>query len=172
MTIDMELSTKSIEKAIEQLKELTENLLLDAGEAVDVLCREGADTANEAYGKMAAATPYRDKDGLEDGIAEGHIGVSGRTDDAAIIAEFGAGYATMENHPLAGRAPVPVRIGSYSEAHDGMFYQTDAENPGEGYWVFGGVPMDRVQPRHGLLDAREELLRRGAEIAKEVMKLD
>ena len=162
INIPITLSTESIHQAIVRLRQAEENLRWGASETVDTLISDGADVAQDAYGGMAVATP------LMEGESEGKIVVSG---DAAVIAEFGAGYATMENHPLAKNAPVDVRVGSYSEQNDGMFYWSDLANPGEGYWFFGGQEYDRVEPRHGLLNAREYIQTHCTEIAKELIRL-
>ena len=164
------LSDSSIRKAISELEAMIEDLSQDTCEIVDDLLLEGTDAANSAYGRMAHATGTRDSEG--NGIAEGHIGVSAEDEDAAIIAEFGAGYATMVNHPMADNAPVPIEVASYSKEHQGMFYETDQQNPGHGFWVFGGKPYREVQARHGLLDARDRIVERAADIAAEVIQRD
>ena len=162
MNINMILSTESIHEAIVRLRQAEENLRWGVDQTVDTLVTDGAYMAQDAYGNMAAATAIMEDEG------QGKIVVSG---DAAVIAEFGAGYATMEDHPLAKNAPVDVRVGSYSEQNDGMFYWSDLANPGEGYWFFGGQEYDRVEPRHGLLDAREYIMSHSTEIAKELIRL-
>lgn len=162
ISIPITLSTESIHDAIVRLRQAEENLRWGVDNTVDTLVADGAHIAQDAYGNMAAATAVMEDEG------QGKIVVTG---DAAVIAEFGAGYATMEDHPLARRAPVDVRVGSYSEQNDGMFYWSDLANPGEGYWFFGGREYDRVEPRHGLLDAREYIKGHCAEIAKELIRL-
>lgn len=162
MNINMSLSTESIHEAIARLRQAEENLRWGVDQTVDTLVTDGAYMAQDAYGNMAAATAIMEDEG------QGKIVVTG---EAAVIAEFGAGYATMEDHPLAKNAPVDVRVGSYSEQNDGMFYWSDLANPGEGYWFFGGQEYDRVEPRHGLLNAREYIMSHSTEIAKELIRL-
>ena len=162
ISIPIKLSTEDIHKAIVRLRQAEENLRWGVSETVDALVADGADMAQDAYGSMAVATPIMESE------EQGKIVVTG---DAAVIAEFGAGYATMEDHPLAKNAPVDVRVGSYSEQNDGMFYWSDLANPGEGYWFFGGQEYDRVEPRHGLLNAREYIMEHSTEIAKELIRL-
>lgn len=162
MTINISLSTESINQAIARLRQAEENLRWGVSETIDTLVSDGADLAQDAYGSMAAAAPMMESE------TQGKIVVSG---DAAVIAEFGAGYATMENHPLAKNAPVEIRVGSYSEQNDGMFYWSDLANPGEGYWFFGGREYHEVQPRLGLLNARGYIKANCVEIAKELIRL-
>lgn len=162
MTININLSTESIAAAIRQLQTVKENLQWGLSEAVDILLKEGAQEAQAAYGGMASVTETKDSE------TSGRITATG---DAVIIAEFGAGYATMEDHPFAGKAPVPIEVGSYSRENDGLFYWSDYANPGEGYWYFGGQPYNRVEPRHGLLNANYHIVNQAAEILKEVIKL-
>lgn len=162
MTININLSTESIAAAIRQLQTVKENLQWGLSEAVDILLKEGAQEAQIAYGGMASVTETTDSE------TSGRITATG---DAVIIAEFGAGYATMEDHPFAGKAPVPIEVGSYSRENDGLFYWSDYANPGEGYWNFGGQEYDRVEPRHGLLNAHYHIVNQAAEILKEVIKL-
>lgn len=175
MRITIHLDSDSIENAIRKLESMKYNLEQTVGDFVDILLTDGEAIANQSYGGMATAWGRRDS--AEDGIVTGHIGVSAEDPDAAIIAEFGAGYATMEYHPWADRAPVPIEVGSYSRENDngqdgGMFWRTHSKNPGEGFWKFGGVEYDRVEPRHGLLDAYDHIVQNADEIAKEVIQLD
>ena len=167
MTININLSTESIAAAIRQLQTVKENLQWGLSEAVDILLKEGAQEAQAAYGGMASVTETKDSE------TSGRITATG---DAVIIAEFGAGYATMEDHPFAGKAPVPIEPGSYSREnfdsiHGGWFYITDMIHPGEGYWYFGGQEYNRIEPRHGLLNAHYHIVNQAAEILKEVIKL-
>ena len=181
MKISIKLSEDSIEEAIDKLLEVKHELEMNVNEFVDILLMDGSEVANEAYGGMATAWGQRDDSG-DISIANGHIGVGARNDDTAIIAEFGAGYATMEYHPFAKNAPVPIKVASYSKENDGLFWLTDDLYPGEGYWIFGwthrsgkavGEPIyyDRIQPKHGLLNAYDHIVQNYADIAKEVIKL-
>lgn len=175
MKINIDLSPEGIEKAIAKLTDIKDNLDIGLNDLVEVLAHDGAEVANEAYDGMASAAF------LPDTMTQAKIVVPGG--DKAIIAEFGAGYATMEYHPFAANAPVPIKVGSYSEAHDGMFALSDRLYPGEGFWIFGwtkeggklavGKPIfyDRIQPRHGLLNAHDYILENSTRIAKEVIKL-
>ena len=166
MTINVKLSTESIEDAIRKLWAAKENLRTGMQQVVDVLAKDGAEVAEEAIGGMAEVSHESAPDSLFS--ATGRIIVSGK---AAIVQEFGAGYAVMDYHPFADRAGVPVYVGSYSEENEGDFYRTDLESPGEGFWMFGGARYDRVQPRHGLLNAHDYIRENAGRIASEVIKL-
>ena len=100
MIINVSLSTESIESAIRQLRTVKENIRWGLSETVDILLKEGAQIAQAADGSMAVVTPYKDDE------TSGRIIAAG---EAPIIAEFGAGYATMEFHPFAKNAPAVRR---------------------------------------------------------------
>ena len=164
MTINISLSTDSIREAIETLSMYRDIFEDGVKTVVDILAQEGAMVANAAYGGMAKAR-------AESNDTSAQIIVSGK---APGIAEFGAGYATMEFHPFADRAPYPVEVGSYSRAQRpyGLFYITNDLTDGtDGYWIFGGQYYDRVEPRHGLLDAYDHIMAESTEIAKGVLSL-
>lgn len=187
MKLNVTLSEMSIENAIRKLEDAIDDISNGISEVIDIFCMDGADIANQSYGSMATAWGQRDN--VKDCKAEGHIGVSAKTEDVAIIAEFGAGYATMEYHPFAKnferQTGIPIKVASFSKAQYpyGLFYITDDLRPGHGYWIWGwakakkgevmGSPnfFDRVQARHGLLDAYDHLMQNGADIAKEVLRL-
>ena len=165
MTIQIKLSQASIDRAIKALNEAVEALRESSGDLSTELAKAGAEVAQAAYGKMAQA---EGGPGPEEGT-----GVIIVTGDAPTIAEFGAGYATMESHPMAGNAPFPIRIGSYSQEHEGMFWQMyeASENHQDAFWMFGGRPYREVPPRHGLLDARDYILENAEEFAAELIRL-
>ena len=165
MNINMELSEKSIGSAIRKLERMVENLDEDVSTLVHLLTQEGAEEAQRAFGSMASVSDER---------PDANTGVIKATAKAMGVAEFGAGYATMEYHPFADNAPYDVEVASYSRSKipQGLFYTTHEANPGEGYWVFGGMEYDRVQPRHGLLNAYDFIMARSTDMAREVLKLD
>ena len=85
--------------------------------------------------------------------------------DMPLIAEFGAGQATMpvlfENEPNT-----PVYEGSYSQLEGTQeYYQY-------GSWHFGGEYYTEVPARHGLLDAKQYIIENSTETALEVMTYD
>jgi len=164
VNINISLSTESIRSAIETLTAYKDIFEQGVETVVDILAEEGAMVANAAYGGMAKAR-------AESYENTAQIVVSGKEPG---IAEFGAGYATMEYHPFAKNAPFPVKVASYSEAQRpyGLFYITNDLTDGtDGYWIFGGQYYDRVEPRHGLLDAYDHIMAESTEIAKGVLSL-
>lgn len=167
MTITIDLSTSSINKAIRELTKVKENLAYSLQQTVEMLAEEGAMRARVAYGSMSTA----EVDLVSETQAK--IVADSGDPDATIIAEFGAGYATMEDHPFAQNAPVPIKVASYSQAQYpyGLFYITNHLMPGEGYWFFGGKEYDRVEPKHGLLDAYDFIMGNSTRIAREVTRL-
>ena len=150
------------------LEQVKDNLDYGLEQTLEILAKEGADEANKAYGSMATAHDFKDDQFTTS------INVTGK---AVYVAEFGAGYATMEYHPFADKAEVPIEVASYSKKnfdesmYGGLLYITDDLYPGEGYWIFGGQTYDRVEARHGLLDANDYIVANAGRIASEVIKL-
>ena len=162
MIINSVLTEESIARAIAKLEEAKDAIEQGTGDFVDILCTEGEQVANSHYGRMATAWGHRDRE--EDGVVEGHIGVFAKDMDTAIIAEFGAGNATIavdfENYPN-----VDVYPGAYSEqVGTGEYAET-------GKWHFGGKEYTAVFPRAGLLNARNHIMKHGDSIAREVIRI-
>ena len=165
MKIDIRLSTESIEKAIQKLNAVKENLEWGLSETIDILTDRGAEVAQEADGEMADIVTYR---------PDNNTGVIIATGDAPIIAEFGAGDATETPTGFENQPETPVYPGSYSESElgSGEYARTLAESGGQsGYWHFGGRVYREVEPRHGMLKAKAFIVASADEIAKEVIKL-
>lgn len=154
MKIQISLSEASIERAIRRLTKVQENLQQGLEDTVDVLAREGGQIAQAAYGDMAIANGYS---------ADG-FGLIISTGENNLIAEFGAGQATM---PVKFTNPpkTPVYEGSYSELVGSKEYFE------QGSWHFGGQYYTEVPARHGMLDAKEYIIEHSTETAKEVIKL-
>lgn len=156
MNINISLSTESITAAVNQLMAVQENLDTGVEELVSILTNEGAEVAQAAYGDFPVqAVP----------ITEGNKGEIIVAGDMPLIAEFGAGQATMpvlfENSPAT-----PVYEGSYSELEGTQeFYKY-------GSWHFGGQYYTEVPARHGLLDAKQYIIEHSTETAIEVMTYD
>lgn len=147
--IRINLSPASIESAIRKLELYQRRVERRTEELVDVLVDGGAEMARYAFGGTATVLKMSE-------AGEGIIDASG---EHVIIMEFGAGMATMENHPLVHNAPVDVYRWSYSEqVGSGEGYITSLLNNGQGYWHFGGNVYTAVQPRHGMLDARDFII--------------
>ena len=155
MTIDIQLSQRSINNAISELKKVKENLNHGLQQTIDILVKEGAEQAQSSFGSMANVTGY---------MPDETTGIISASGEAAIIAEFGAGDATtevmFENFP-----GVPVYPGSYSElVGSGEYYRT-------GRWHFGGKVYTEVPPRAGMLNAKTFIMQNAATYAKGVIKL-
>jgi len=150
-TIRMRLDVRSIENAIRALEAYRDGVEERTHQLVDRLTENGAEEARAAFGNMASV----------DSVSSGNTGLIEASGPAVIIAEFGAGLSTMENHPMAENAPVPIERWSYSRAYGGEAWQyaeAGSVAPGEiepGWWYFGGKQMARVEPRHGIMDARD-----------------
>lgn len=155
MKIDIKLSDESIRNAIRQLRLAQDHLRWGLQDTVEILAKNGADIANQAYGSMAGAVDYSP----EEGVAI--IATNGK---ANIIAEFGAGDATEIPTGFENMPDTPVYPGSYSEENARMYVD-------KGYWVFGGEVYTQVEPRHGLMSAKAYIVASAKEVAKEVIKL-
>ena len=155
MNINISLSTGSISEAIRRLQDAKENLRWGVDETLDILAKEGEQMAQIADGDMATVSRYRPDEETAVIVATG---------DAPIIAEFGAGDATIqpyfENYP-----GVDVYPGAYSEQVGSHEY---AET---GKWHFGGREYRAIEPRGGLLNAKTFIKDNAVQIAKEVIKL-
>ena len=155
MTINIDLSTESIENAIARLKVRKMHLEEDTEQLVEILTNDGAEIAQSAYGDYPVA--------VKTSILEtnGQIIVDG---DMPLIAEFGAGDGVIpvkfENAP-----PEPVYSGSYSEQHARQYSRW-------GFWYFGGKVYSDIPARHGLLDAKRHIIETATETAMEVMAYD
>ena len=160
MTINIDLSTESIDNAIARLKVRKMHLEEDAEQLVEILTNDGAEVAQSAYGDFPVqATPMEvDKQG--ECTFESAIVVSG---DMPMIAEFGAGDATLSGG--FENTPEEARSGSYSELHAKQYSRW-------GFWYFGGEPYTEVPARHGLLDAKRHIISTATETAMEVMTYD
>lgn len=148
--IRVTLSEGGINRAIQQLERYQKSLETRTAKLVDELVDGGAEMARYAFGGW----------GNVDKISEDGTGLIEVSGENVIIAEFGAGMATMEDHPLAENAPVPIERGSYSElVGSGEFAETYEASGGEdGWWHFGGKEYHQVVPRHGMLDARDYVI--------------
>ena len=150
------LNEGSIQNLIGRISNIRENLEENVERLVEILTNEGAEVARAAYGNWPVETTP-----LPDGT-EGVINVAG---DMPLIAEFGAGQATMpvmfDNPPST-----PVYEGSYSELVGSQEYYRF------GSWHFAGDYYTEVPARHGLLDAKQYILEEGVRIAQEVLRYD
>ena len=161
-TIRISLSEASIERAIRRLEEAAENLERGLDETVELLAIEGGEVAQESYGGMATAY----------GTVSDGIGEIVSTGEENLIAEFGAGDATLDPLSLFANAPkTDVFEGSYSlEVGSGEYWKSKMET-GQGRWHFGGREYTEVQPRMGLFNAKHYVIDHSTETAKEVIAL-
>ena len=155
MTIHLGLSTESIQSAIRELESVNEHIEWGVADLVDALASEGGEVANDAYGGMATAMGYRTSE------TEGVVTAIG---DAVGFAEFGAGDTTMIPE-FENPAPFDVYPGSWSEQEgSGEYART-------GVWHFGGKEYRYVYPRHGLLDAKNHIVRESSRLGQELIRL-
>ena len=155
----MNLSESSILDAVRELETVKENIEHGTQALVETLTNEGAMIANIAYDGMAQAEPEMIAD------CTGEIKVSADDFDTAVIAEFGAGDATIGNtfeNPIHG---IEVYAGEYSEKVGSKDYAR------EGRWFFGGQMYTEIPARHGLVNAKAYIETNYEEIAKEVIQL-
>ena len=158
MTINVDLSESSINAAIRRLGQVKQNLDYGLQQTLEILVKNGAETAQAADGDMATVAGYMDSDKL------GYIVATG---DAPIIAEFGAGDATLKPEQYFTYMPqTPVYPGSYSESEYGTRQYAEY-----GWWKFGNNIYTEVKPRQGLYKAKQRILNEYADIAKGVIKL-
>lgn len=159
MKISMNLSESSILSAVRELETVKENVEQGTRDFVDILTKEGAEIANVAYDGMAQAEPQMIAD------CTGEIEVSADDFDTDVIAEFGAGDATIGNtfeNPIPG---IEVYAGEYSEKVGSKDYAR------YGRWFFGGQMFTEIPARHGLLNAKAYIETNYQDIAKEVIRL-
>ena len=158
MNIKISLDTQSIENAISRLTIRQMHLEEDTEQLVDILTNEGAEVAQSAYGDFGvAATP----------MSEGTQGTIFVYGDMPLIAEFGAGDATVDPKALFEHAPfTDVFPGSYSLEEGTKEYWK------WGSWHFGGELYKEVQPRLGLAQAKMHIMNTAVETAMEVMHYD
>lgn len=156
MKITVKLSDTSIRHAIRRLRQAQDHLRWGVNDAVDILTKNGADIAKDAYGSMANVVGY---------MQDETVGIIATSGEANLIAEFGAGDATDPATGFETPPDTPVYAGSYSELEGtGEYAET-------GKWHFGGKVYREVSARRGLMQAKVYILEEGTEIAKGVIKL-
>lgn len=141
-TINIRLSPEGIASAISQLVKYQDSIQEKTAELVDHLTEYGKAEAKTAFGGAATVSS----------MSEDGYGIIEAVGESIVIMEFGAGLATMESHPLAGNSPYTVEQWEYSRTVG------SGEGALTGRWHFGGIPYDRVEPRHGMLDAHDYIV--------------
>ena len=162
-TLTIDLSSRSIRRAIDFMEEYSVALYTDLLKGFDKLAQNAADVCQTIYGQSVKVEAVNVASG-ENIIYE--IRASGR---AVGFLEFGAGSTTDESHPFASEAPFEVYDGSYSEENDGEYARTKAVY-GYGYWHFGGRVYYYRLPRRGLFYASEHMINHVAETIKREFK--
>ena len=126
-------------------------------ETIDILVKDGAMVANDKYGGMANAVGY---------MPDETTGVIASAGEANLIAEFGAGDATLPPAGMFEDSPdTPVYPGSYSELVG------SGEYAATGKWHWGGREFTEIEPRMGLYNAKNYIEKNAVDIAKEVIQL-
>ena len=148
-TLHIALSVESIQNAIRFLNDYRKDVTDMFEDVIEVLVNEGAEVAQAAYAEWAVDA-IAEADGLR-----GSITVSG---DMPMIAEFGAGDATLSGG--FSNTPSEVRPGSYSETHAQQYSRW-------GFWLFNGIKYTEVQPHRGLYAAKEYIIQNSTSIAQE-----
>ena len=169
MTIRIELSPQSINEAIRRLEMYKEDLEIGIMDIVEILANEGAEIAQAAYGNWGVQAVPSTEQGSSDMSATGFIDVAG---DMPLIAEFGAGDATLDPATLFEHSPdTEVFPGSYSLLEGSRQYW-DSHLKGQGVWHFAGEEYTEVEPRQGLYKAKTHIIERSSEVAREVLSHD
>ena len=153
MKISISLSEASIERAINRLEKMRENLEQGLEQTVDILASEGGEVAQAAYGDMATAGGY----------GHGTEGFILSTGENNLSAEFGAGDGVIPVK-FTIEPTTPVYAGSYSEENAQQYSRW-------GFWYFGGEVYTEIPARHGLLDAKRYVIEHSTETAREVIEL-
>lgn len=169
MNVKLSLDSNAISQLIDRLEFFKDHI---GEELVNILCIEGADEANIAYGSMASATG-----GVEEASESSTIGkiiASSDNGDKLLIAEFGAGDATLDPTTQFEKSPpVPVYPGSYSLLEGtGEYYLSRLEWGGTGIWHWNGIPYSAIPPRQGLFNAKQYVLQNFRRLAEEVIRFD
>lgn len=166
MTIDLKLDTRAIDKLVRRLERLKEEAFEGL---VENLVVDGAEVARVAYGSMATATGY--VEGETDGIVTGKIVAYSENEDKLLIAEFGAGDATLYPRDWFDTRELDAWVfpGAYSLFKGTMEYWSmhQWEFPrGSGHW------MTEVEPKQGMYQAKRFIEDVCARYASEVIRLD
>ena len=157
MKIEFTLSEEGIRYAINELLAVKQDLEWGLEATLELLAKDGADIAQIADGSMATVIGY---------LVNETTAKIQDTGEKNLIAEFGAGDATLLPSALFEEQPVTdVYPGSYSEqVGTGEYAKT-------GRWHFGGREYTQVEARMGLYKALEYIIQNAGSIAQGVIKL-
>ena len=163
MNITVSLNTVQINDLIDRLMFFQEHM---TEELVNILCIEGSEVANIAYGNMASAdggVVSADKSG-----SVGKIIATGSNEDELLIAEFGAGDATI--YPAMEFETTELDAYVFPGAYSLFKGTRDYYNFGS--WKFGGQWYTEVPARHGMFDAKLYIMQNYVRLANEVIRID
>lgn len=166
MNIKLTLGAEEINRLIDDLEFFNEHI---GEELINVLCIEGADEANFAYGSMASATGGVVE--ASDGSVTGKIIATSGNEDTLLIAEFGAGDATISpsmEFESSGLDSV-VYPGAYSRLKGSKEYYE------HGSWQFppkSGIYHTEVEARHGMFNAKLYVMQNYERLAEELIRFD
>lgn len=134
-TIDMELSTQSINRAIKEIESFRKQLVNCCDELVKTLVAEGIVVAQMNVMSMNAVYTGKLEDSI-DGVffPEDHLGVIFTKVPYAIFVEYGTGIVGAQNaHPGINdedwKDPVAMKDGK-------LYLEYDSGNHGEDGWVY------------------------------------
>lgn len=159
ITINIKLSESSIQSAVNRLLAMKGNIESGVQQTVDILGKNGTAIANLYYRSMAKATYSMPDD---------HTAIIEAGGKVPLIAEFGAGDATIPGTGFDNKPNTPVFRGSYSLLAGSQQYWDLGEwefPPHSGNW------MSEVPPRRGLFEAKDYIVTNGNNILKGVVKL-
>ena len=145
MTVNLTLDQASINNLVLELQEFGEHI---GEELVNILCIEGAEVANAAYDGMASANGGVTDAG--EGITTGKIIATSSDEDSLLIAEFGAGDATIRPAMEFETSSLDAEVfpGAYS------LFKGTREYYNFGSWRFGKKWYTEVPARHGMFNAK------------------
>lgn len=152
-------SVTSIMRAMRELQEAQRNFESNVNRFLQRLAEIGRDAAQTAYGSGGAV--HVTAEPIDNGYA---IIADGR---AVAFLEFGAGDTVNSANRYADEMPFEVSSGSWSRSHEDRWGR-----PGPyarfGYWVFGGTRYTEIQPRNGMEQAYEAVMREIRNVVREV----
>lgn len=162
MNINVNVSDIGIRDAISALLKAKDNLKYGAEQTIEILAKSGSYIANHFNRSMATATDIK---------IDETTSIIESVGKAAIIAEFGAGDATIPSSAFFPNASPDVASktfrGSYSMLHARQYIDFGEWEypPGSNNW------MSEVVPRHGMYYAMMFVVNNSTNVAKGVIKL-
>lgn len=163
MNITLNLSQGSIEAAIRKLQQAKDDFTHDVEQTLDVIAKDAAEVAQSVDGSMASV------EGMSVNETESKVIASGG--DRMLIAEFGAGNATLDPGAFFDTNELDAWVfpGAYSlfkgvrEYY--LFHQWEFPS-GSGYWY------EEVPARQGMFSAKLFILSNSSRIARELILHD